>query len=303
MDFLIGVAMKVLIVENEIYLAQSIAHKLEDAGFVCERAVTTKEALEFEGMDVLLISSSFNDYNFFKLLEEYRHKVIILMVSYINADTLSKPMEAGALDYVLKPFMIEEVIRKINHYWSYRRLTHENSSLKRYIKERFDELECDEGGVISKLPLFIKAKHQRCADSYVFKYSDQKKIPIIFMSLQTELLDLPPVEQGATLYLSGFEKLKKSEKQQLVERVRRMPVIISTTSDDEEVDESIFTVKKIARTAPNFSDSELFSIDEYIKFAILSNQDRYTDTELAKKLGISRKSLWEKRKKYGFHKN
>ena len=27
-------------------------------------------------------------------------------------------------------------------------------------------------------------------------------------------------------------------------------------------------------------------------------QDKYPDTELSKKLGISRKSLWEKRKKY-----
>ncbi|EAH7702103.1 hypothetical protein EPD12_06325, partial [Campylobacter upsaliensis] len=31
---------------------------------------------------------------------------------------------------------------------------------------------------------------------------------------------------------------------------------------------------------------------------ILSYQNVFADTELSKKLGISRKSLWEKRKKY-----
>jgi DNA-binding NtrC family response regulator len=34
----------------------------------------------------------------------------------------------------------------------------------------------------------------------------------------------------------------------------------------------------------------------------LSFQTKYPDTELSKKLGISRKSLWEKRKKLGIEK-
>ena len=40
------------------------------------------------------------------------------------------------------------------------------------------------------------------------------------------------------------------------------------------------------------------TIDDYIKHIIVNYQDKYPDTELSKKLGISRKSLWEKRKKY-----
>ena len=36
---------------------------------------------------------------------------------------------------------------------------------------------------------------------------------------------------------------------------------------------------------------------------VLSFQDKYPDTELSKRLGISRKSLWEKRKKFGIEKN
>ena len=47
---------------------------------------------------------------------------------------------------------------------------------------------------------------------------------------------------------------------------------------------------------------EILSVDEYVKAMILNFEDKYPDTELSKKLGMSRKSLWEKRKKYGITK-
>ena len=40
------------------------------------------------------------------------------------------------------------------------------------------------------------------------------------------------------------------------------------------------------------------TINDYVKTMVLSYQNKCTDTELSKKLGISRKSLWEKRKKF-----
>ena len=43
----------------------------------------------------------------------------------------------------------------------------------------------------------------------------------------------------------------------------------------------------------------LLSLDDYTRRFIEVWQDRFTDTELAKRLGVSRKTLWEKRKKYG----
>ena len=41
------------------------------------------------------------------------------------------------------------------------------------------------------------------------------------------------------------------------------------------------------------------SITDYVKTIVTRFENRYPDIELAKKLGMSRKSLWEKRKKYG----
>ncbi|MBK1993680.1 hypothetical protein FSE90_05375, partial [Campylobacter novaezeelandiae] len=48
----------------------------------------------------------------------------------------------------------------------------------------------------------------------------------------------------------------------------------------------------------NINNNEILTIDEYVKYIILTYQNIFPDTDLSKKLGISRKSLWEKRKKY-----
>jgi DNA-binding NtrC family response regulator len=39
------------------------------------------------------------------------------------------------------------------------------------------------------------------------------------------------------------------------------------------------------------------SLEDYFQKFVLNNQDHMTETELAEKLGISRKSLWQKRQK------
>jgi DNA-binding NtrC family response regulator len=59
---------------------------------------------------------------------------------------------------------------------------------------------------------------------------------------------------------------------------------------------------EIEVTKKSFLDDEILSIEEYIKFIIQNHQHKLPDTELSKRLGISRKSLWEKRKKYGIFK-
>ncbi len=46
--------MKILIVENEIYLAQSIASKLMEIGHMCEIATSIKDALKDEKYDAVL---------------------------------------------------------------------------------------------------------------------------------------------------------------------------------------------------------------------------------------------------------
>jgi DNA-binding NtrC family response regulator len=52
-----------------------------------------------------------------------------------------------------------------------------------------------------------------------------------------------------------------------------------------------------ARNAP--ASVPTLSMDEYFRCFVLANEDRLTETEMAQQLGISRKSLWERRKRLG----
>lgn len=51
-----------------------------------------------------------------------------------------------------------------------------------------------------------------------------------------------------------------------------------------------------SRDVDNASD---LSLEDYFQHFVLENQDRMSETELAQKLGISRKSLWERRQRLG----
>ena len=47
----------------------------------------------------------------------------------------------------------------------------------------------------------------------------------------------------------------------------------------------------------------ILTVNDYVKQITLNFQSKYPDTELSRRLGISRKSLWEKRKKFGIEKS
>ena len=77
-------------------------------------------------------------------------------------------------------------------------------------------------------------------------------------------------------------------------------MILSCLSGDVSEFKNVFEIN-IKEITERFQD-DVLSVDEYIKTMILKFEDRYPDTELSKRLGMSRKSLWEKRKKYGITK-
>ncbi len=52
-------------------------------------------------------------------------------------------------------------------------------------------------------------------------------------------------------------------------------------------------------TEPANANPADLSLDDYFRHFVQANQDRMTETELAKRLGISRKSLWERRQRLG----
>ena len=289
--------MKILIIENEIYLAQSIATKLGELGHICEMCTSTKDAIKSTNYDVVLLSTNINGQDFNPVIETFKNSIVILMVSYISNDTVSKPLSAGAKDYILKPFMIEELIRKIDHYQDYERLKKRNEAYEKYLTHSFSSVSQEHDYSSLELPLFISSSFQKYSDAFAFEYAQEKNLPIHFLTLSDpkSLNEISSLPQNCIIYIIDYQILKKADKKTFCELISDKKVIIASTDKIEDVAHPVLEIKSENNI---FDKGEILPIEDYVKFIVLNYQNKYPDTELSKKLGISRKSLWEKRKKY-----
>ena len=289
--------MKILIIENEIYLAQSIATKLGELGHICEMCTSTKDAIKSNNYDVVLLSTNINGQDFHPVIETFKKSIVILMVSYISNDTVSKPLAAGAKDYILKPFMIEELIRKIDHYQDYEKLKAKNEAYETYLAHNFASVTGEYNHKEIELPLYISSSFQKYADAFAFEHSNVKNQAIQFITLShpKALSKLESLNDNAIIYAIDYQTLKKAEKKTFCALIANKNIIVSSTDTIEDVDHKVITIKSENNI---FAQGDILPIEDYVKYIVLNYQHKFPDTELSKKLGISRKSLWERRKKY-----
>lgn len=193
--------MKILVIEYDTYLAQSIELTLNEVGYECELVREIEEGIEYDKYDVVLLSTDEATEKHSEIIKKNKERIIILMPIIKNESTVFKLIREGATDYIMKPFIMSELVREIEHYKEYKELKREQSQLV-------------SNGIEHKEKLF-----QELNDSG---------------------------------YLVGVKGQK---------------------------------------------EGDILSIENYVKSVVLKYEDRYTDTEISHKLGISRKCLWEKRKK------
>lgn len=293
--------MNILIVENEAYLAQSIANKLTSLGHNCEILTNIKDILNTSKKDAVLLSTSIFGEEIYEIIKKFKSSIIILLIPYISNDTVSRPIKAGANDYIQKPFMVEELIRKINHFEEFNKLKIINNSFMNYFEKSFASVKIPEFNFESlKFPLFIETNSKKMADKFVYEYSKwtKKGIKILFLNESDALLTLENESFDMPIYLLNANLLK--DQTRLFEIVQNKPVIINGMGLENTSNFDQITL--IEDNKPSIAQGEILSVDEYFEYIIKENQKLFSDTDLAKKLGISRKSLWEKRKKYGIQK-
>jgi DNA-binding NtrC family response regulator len=291
--------MKIIIVENEIYLAQSIASKLHENGFETEIFSSVKEAMSSKG-DVYLLSTNLPGQNTSPLITAFKDKIIILMVNYINNDTVGEPLKLGAKDYIVKPFMLEDLMRKIEHYKEYQTLKKQTLLYQEYMGNLLHDIETNFDIKKITTPLVIQTNYQRLVDKIVFEYAQATKTLLTFIPLSDKGWKEKMQKSSAStlLYITEVNELKKSDLEALMTLLPEHNFILCSTSELE----SNFETITLNTDSKLYDQNEILTIDDYVKFIVNSFQYKFPDTELSKKLGISRKSLWEKRKKYGLFK-
>jgi len=290
--------LRILIIENEVYLAQSIATKLTELGHLCETCTSARDAVKNKNFEVVLLSTSLNSHDLTPIVEAFQEAIVILMVSYISNDTVSKPLSAGAKDYIVKPFMIEELVRKIDHHQDYERLKKQTAAIERYLDHTFQNTKDEFDYANITLPVFVYTSVQKNADGFAYHYAKNKKTTFSFIDLNDPKAfeEIRSHKKSSLLYIINYQILKKSDKKTFCDLIEDYHAIISTTENIEE--ELPYKIIEITSENNIFTQGDILPIEDYVKYIVINYQHKYPDTELSKKLGISRKSLWEKRKKY-----
>lgn len=293
--------MNILIIENEVYLAQKVVSRLLDDGHNCDFVETYSESLK-ESYDIVLLSTSLPSLAVKKVIKKYSRSIIILLVSYISDETVTNPIKEGAKDYIMKPFIMDELIRKLYHYKECKEMAEELKTMKNYLQFIFQDIDSSEINLSHNLPVLVESNSQKCSDKLAFDLAKKIRLPIKFISLscntwQKELAN--NINSYNLLYLTDYHTLKKNSKENLCNLIATSNCIICSLEKEDE-----FPYEKIRfESSQNIMvNNNIMTINDYVKLMVLTFQSKYPDTELSKKLGISRKSLWEKRKKLGIEK-
>jgi len=291
--------MNILILDEEVYLAQKVAMRLQEEGNNCTHVSNIKEIQFDTQYDAVLLSTNISSSDVHKIIVHFKKSIVILLVSYINDTTVTKPLKDGASDYIVKPFIMDELVRKIYHYDEFKRLKQNNLNLENYINFAFNNIE-HENEIPKTLPFAIETKDQRVADKIVFDVAKKLNKTIKFISLEKHTKINPSDFKNELLYIYDFHYAKKASKDLILNTIADYDVIICSLEDIAEIQYPKITIESSNKLS--VVDS-ILTINDYVKLMVVSFQSKYPDTELSRRLGISRKSLWEKRKKFGIEKN
>jgi two-component system, NtrC family, response regulator AtoC len=120
---------KILIVEDETNLREGIATAFNDRGWRAVGALRGAQALELlegEVFDVVLTDFKMPDGNGLEIVRRCKMlnegTVVLMMTAYGTVESAIEAMKAGAHDYVLKPFDLEELELKVERALEHRRL-------------------------------------------------------------------------------------------------------------------------------------------------------------------------------------
>jgi two-component system OmpR family response regulator len=114
--------MKILLLEDEYSLRESVREYLEDSGFAVDACENGEEAMEMlyrERYALLLLDVQVPGINGFELLSELRKSgdmtPAIFITSLTNIENLSRGYEIGCSDYIKKPFELRELQIRLEH--------------------------------------------------------------------------------------------------------------------------------------------------------------------------------------------
>lgn len=132
----------ILLVDDEPKLGRVLATALQSASYTVERVLSGSEALaKLASMtfDVVVTDLKLPDISGIQVLQHVRELPsapdVIMMTAYASAETAVEAMRLGAVDYLIKPFSIDELRIKIARLIGRRALQEQNGNLQAQLEK------------------------------------------------------------------------------------------------------------------------------------------------------------------------
>lgn len=134
----------ILVVDDEKTVRETLAHVLEDTGFKVASAADGLQAVQLlagKRFDVALVDIRMPGLNGLEVLARARQispdTQVILITAFGTVESAVEAIKLGASDYVVKPFVFDDIIIKINRLLNIQRLAAENKFLRTELGEQY----------------------------------------------------------------------------------------------------------------------------------------------------------------------
>lgn len=147
---------KILIIDDEQYILDSLSDVIEDEGYICLTANNGFDGIrivETENPDIILLDIWMEDIDGIEVLKRIKSSFpmipIIMISGHGTIETAVQTTKLGAFDFIEKPLSLEKVLIMIKNALNYRKVQEENIYLKTTFMK--DEIILGNSAPIKKL--------------------------------------------------------------------------------------------------------------------------------------------------------
>ncbi len=210
---------KVLLLEDDMNLSDTISEYLEEQGYEVDQAFTSEEALEkvYESKyDILLLDVMVPGIDGFELLKKIRKQCeapAIFITSLDSVENLEKGYESGCDDYIRKPFALKELVLRME------------TLLKRSFETKESRIPIDERSyfdldrnelVVEGKPVNLNQKELRLLRLFLKHRGEQLSHEKIYDTLWD--YDETPSDMALRTYIKNLRKILGKESIESIKR-------------------------------------------------------------------------------------
>ncbi|NOY54023.1 MAG: sigma-54-dependent Fis family transcriptional regulator [Deltaproteobacteria bacterium] len=136
---------KILIVDDETTIRESLSSVLAEEGYSPVTAADGDEAstlfdrIAFDAVICDIRMPGINGIDLLRRIKTSRPGTpVVMMTAYASVDTAVEALRQGAVDYIIKPFLLDDVVFRIKKLFQLTDLTEDNRLLREEVAGRYD---------------------------------------------------------------------------------------------------------------------------------------------------------------------